>query len=211
MSNRILYAVLACGYIVGTTACSSTRILQVSFSQSADTIAAYDYIEVAARVSWPPAPNPFTDASFSGWFESADKKKWHVDGFCDSEDGRVYRVRYMPATPGDYAYKVECRRGWLRSSFSGKFHVVDRHRRGPIRVDASNRWHFIWEGTGEHYFFNGSTAYWLMGWKDDRVIRSSIRSASSLEDQPTSRNRSGKDESVLWRAGYGRREVDSPA
>src|SRR4029077_8856474 len=43
-----------------------------------------------------------------------------------------------------------------------------------LRVDPQYPWHFIWEGTGEHYFFNGTTAYWLMGWRDDQVIEYTV-------------------------------------
>src|SRR5438309_687398 len=42
-------------------------------------------------------------------------------------------------------------------------------------------WHFIWEGTGEHYFFNGTTAYWLMGWKDERIIDYSLERLHRLK------------------------------
>ena len=52
---------------------------------------------------------------------------------------------------------------------------------GPIRIDPQNRWHFIWQGTGEHYFFNGTTAYWLIGWRDDQVIRSTIERLHRLK------------------------------
>lgn len=41
-------------------------------------------------------------------------------------------------------------------------------------------WHFLWEGTGEHYFWNGTTTYWLLGW-DDETIRSSIDRLSGLK------------------------------
>ncbi|HUH62224.1 MAG TPA: DUF4038 domain-containing protein, partial [Terracidiphilus sp.] len=41
-------------------------------------------------------------------------------------------------------------------------------------VDPQYAWHFLWQGTGEHYFFNGTTAYWLVGWRDDHVIQFSI-------------------------------------
>src|SRR5260370_34484028 len=47
-------------------------------------------------------------------------------------------------------------------------------RKGPVRVDPKYPWHFIWQGTGGHYFFNGTTAFWLMGWREDRVINRSI-------------------------------------
>ena len=59
--------------------------------------------------------------------------------------------------------------------------MTNGHRRGPIRIDSQNRWHFVWEGTGEHYFFNGTTAYWLMGWRDEKVIQSSIERLHRLK------------------------------
>jgi hypothetical protein len=87
----------------------------------------------------------------------------------------------MPPAPGDYKYFVEYRQGQWSQSSTGAFHATDGHRRGPIRVDPQYPWHFIWEGTGEHYFFNGTTAYWLMGWSDDSVIRSSIERLHQLK------------------------------
>ncbi len=84
----------------------------------------------------------------------------------------------MPPRPGDYTYSLTYRQGLSRRTFAGKFHARGGGRRGPIRVDG---WHFIWEGTGEHYFFNGTTAYWLIGWKDDNVIRASLERLHRLK------------------------------
>jgi hypothetical protein len=154
----------------------------VSFSQSAQSVDAYDFIEVTAQVSPPRAPNPFTDAAIRGTFQTATgDKSWRVDGFCDAEDGSVFRIRFMPPAAGDYTYSVEYRQGWSSRTSDGSFHVRQGRRRGPVRIDPQNRWHFIWEGTGEHYFFNGTTAYWLMGWRDESVIQSSIERLHRLK------------------------------
>ena len=170
------------GFIIFSTGCSKVGTLKVSFSQSAQAVEAYDYVEVTAHVSWPHARNPFTDASLNGWFGSADdKRRWQVEGFCDSEDGSVFRIRFMPPAVGDYKYLIEYRQGWGSKTSTGTFHASDGRRRGPIRVDAQYRWHFIWEGTGEHYFFNGTTAYWLMGWRDDKVIQAAIDRLHALK------------------------------
>ena len=143
----------------------------VWFSQSTKDLKAYDFVEITAQVSAPHASNPFTDAVIRGTFERvADGKRWQVEGFCDAEDGSVYRIRFMPPAPGDYVYSVEYRQGWSSTTSTGTFHASDGRLRGPIRIDPRNRWHFVWEGTGEHYFFNGTTAYWLIGWRDDQVI-----------------------------------------
>ena len=75
---------------------------------------------------------------------------------------------------GDYKYSITYHQGAFEKTEVGRFHAVDSHRRGPIRVDPAYPWHFIWEGTGEHYFFNGTTAYWLTGWKEERIINNSL-------------------------------------
>jgi hypothetical protein len=48
-------------------------------------------------------------------------------------------------------------------------------------VDPEYPWHFIWEGTGEHYFFNGTTAFWLMGWREERIINYCIERLAKLK------------------------------
>jgi hypothetical protein len=147
----------------------------ISFSQSAVSADVYDFLEVTVNVTQPDAPNPFTEALVSGSFATSDgSKQWQVDGFCDSQNGTIYRIRFMPSAAGDYNYNITYRQGPFERKYAGKFHAVDAHRRGPIRIDPQYRWHFIWEGTGEHYFFSGTTAYWLTGWKEERIIRNGI-------------------------------------
>jgi hypothetical protein len=147
----------------------------ISFSPPPAVVDAYDFVEIAASVDQPDARNPFVEASLSGEFETAGgARHWPVEGFCDDMDGRVFRIRFMPSAAGDYTYSVTYRQGGFAQNFTGSFHARDGHRRGPIRVDPDHPWHFVWEGTGEHYFFNGTTAYWLAGWRDDRIIRYSI-------------------------------------
>ncbi len=178
----LLIAVLLIAVLAGAALLRGLPPRAVSFTQSAKELRAYDILEIVAQVSAPHAINPFTDAAMRGTFERlADGNRWQVLGFCDAEDGSMHRVRFMPPTPGDYAYSVEYRQGWSRTAGTGTFHASDGRLRGPIRVDPRNRWHFIWEGTGEHYFFNGTTAYWLLGWRDDRVIQSSIERLHRLK------------------------------
>ena len=162
----------------------STNIVapEVDFSQSNQNLEAFDFIEITAQVSAPHPSNPYTDGYIFGTFKTATgNKQWSIEGFCDSDNGTLYRLRFMPPTPGEYIYSIEYRQGWFKKSSSGIFHVKDGHRRGPVRIDPQNRWHFVWEGTGEHYFFNGTTAYWLMGWQDEQVIQSSIERLHQLK------------------------------
>jgi Protein of unknown function (DUF4038)/Domain of unknown function (DUF5060)/Putative collagen-binding domain of a collagenase len=155
---------------------------EIEFTQSAVSVAAYDFVEVSLQVSAPAASNPFTEAVVTGWFGTAGTlERVKVDGFCDSSDGSLFRIRFMPSKPGDYAYTVKYADKSFEKIYEGTFHATAGGRRGPIRVDTDRRWHFIWEGTREHYFFNGTTAFWLMGWRDERVIGNSLERLRRLK------------------------------
>src|ERR1051325_11639272 len=153
----------------------------VSFSQPLETVEAYDFVEVTARVDKPDAKNPFIEATVTGSFSKADgTDRKTIEGFCDSADGSVFRIRFMPASPGDYTWSATYRQGGAETTHTGAFKASAGHRKGPIRVDPQYPWPFIWEGTGEHYFFNGTTAFWLMGWRDESTIEYSIQRLHDL-------------------------------
>ena len=153
---------------------------EITFSQSAQTIDTYDFIEIRLDVKGPDARNPFTEAVVQGWFESDDGRRVRAEGFCDSADGSVLRIRFMPTKPGVYRYSVKYNQDSYEDAHNGSFTAKDSRRRGLLRVDKDHPWHFIWEGTGEHYFWNGTTTYWLMGW-DDQTIRTNIDRLSRLK------------------------------
>lgn len=147
----------------------------VTFDPSADTVPAYEPLEVTVRVAQPDAKNPFTDATVQGHFALAGQADaLQVQGFCDSPDGSLYRIRFMPSRPGAYAYSVIYRQGGFERTHSGHFSASEGHRRGLLRVDPAYPWHFVWEGTGKHVFLNGTTAFFLMGWDNDATIRSTL-------------------------------------
>jgi len=170
------------GIALLASGCDLAVPLRVEFLSARSVVDAYDYVEIVADVGIPRPSNPFTDVSFEGTFAMiGGARSWHVDGFCDDDDGRTFRIRFMPSAAGAYSYILSFRVGSATRTVSGTFHAVDAKRRGPIRVDKEHPWHFIWEGTGEHYFFNGTTAYWLAGWREDRVIESSLERLHRLK------------------------------
>ncbi len=170
---RVSKAIPVCCALVSATAWSAPK--NVTFTQPVAQIDRYDYMEVTATVDSPDARNPFVDASLTATLATDDGSgQWTVDGFCDSADGSVYRIRFMAPVAGGYKYSVTYSQGDYRKSFDGTFRAVEAHRRGILGVDPQYRWHFIWQGTGEHFFFNGTTAYWLVGWRDDHVIQFSL-------------------------------------
>jgi hypothetical protein len=152
----------------------------IEFTQSDRNVDTYNFVEITLNMKSPDVENPFVDAIVEGWFATDDERKVHVDGFCDSSDGSIYRIRFMPTKPGQYRYSIAYRQGSYKSIHNGRFTSKDSGLRGLVRVDKDYPWHFIWEGTSEHYFWNGTTTYWLMGW-DDETIRSNIDRLSRLK------------------------------
>jgi hypothetical protein len=178
--------VLAKALILLTLLLAPTLLLRaegpIAFTQSAPTTAVFAFVEIAANVKRPVMRNPFIDGSITGEFEQdGSSNRVAVDGFCDSPDGSLYRVRFMPSKIGSYIFHVTVKAGQQTDNYSGTFTATDQHLRGPLRVDPAYPWHFIWEGTGEHYFFNGTTAYWLMGGRDERSIQYSIDRLARLK------------------------------
>jgi hypothetical protein len=166
----------ACGRHRSDAGASSQASLPaLSLSQPVDTLTCYDLIELTLKATPPVAANPFTDVFVSGEFGLEDRpERVTVDGFADADDGSLFRIRFMPSAPGTYTYSVTYWQGNRQQVFQGRFRAVAGRRRGLVAVDPAYPWHFIWTGTSEHYFLNGTTAFFLMGWDDEQVIRSAI-------------------------------------
>src|SRR5260221_1084201 len=94
----------------------------IAFTQSALTAPVFDLIEITANVRTPVLRNPFLDGSITGNFEQAgSNNRVAVDGFCDSPDGSLYRVRFMPSKVGSYTFHVTMKAGQQTESHSGTF------------------------------------------------------------------------------------------
>ena len=145
-----------------------------TFTQSARSVDRFQFVEVTLKLDRPVTGNPFTDAALEGEFNAGSSPHLKVDGFCDSDDGRVFRVRFLPQVAGRHSYRLSFHAGGHELTHRGEFNVREGRRRGVVRVDSEHPFHFVWSGTGEHFFYNSTTAYWLLGWQDDAVIRESM-------------------------------------
>jgi len=157
--------------------------MNVAFSAERCTVQTYDYFEVEIWVDRPAFGNPFIDAEVFGQFgpdiepftfkhglpdgldgtATSSDHPVPVDGFCDSPDGSLFRIRFMPVKEGQYRYTVVLKHGNSIWSHEGTFQAERSTRKGLLKVDPVHPFHFIWEGTGEHFFYNSLTAYHLPG------------------------------------------------
>ena len=114
----------------GATAFPADDGLDVTFTPSGDKVEAYDFLEVTLGVGKATAKNPFTDVAVTGEFRREGDAPVSVEGFCDSQDGGTYRIRFMPAKPGKYTYSVAFRQGDATRTHTGRFEVSEGRRRG---------------------------------------------------------------------------------
>jgi hypothetical protein len=134
----------------------------------------FDVVEITLTLDTPPAGNPFTDAALEGRFTPAHGDSIRVDGFCDSEDGRAFRIRFMPTVAGRHRYVLHFRSGTRALEHAGEFTARAGKRRGLVVRDPEHPTHFKWSRSSDHFYYNSTTAYWLLGFRDDAVIRESI-------------------------------------
>lgn len=144
----------------------------VQFKQNARSAEIFDFIEVTLHVEKPDAANPFTDAGVTAELTPPAGRAVKVDGFCDAADGSLFRVRFMASKPGRHGYSVTYHQGGFEAKHEGAFTA----RRGPlpglVRVDPEHPFHFVREGTGQHWFWNGTTTYFLLAWDHETIAKS---------------------------------------
>jgi hypothetical protein len=134
------------------------NLLQTTESSSESSLATaldveqWDFVEFAFR--GPAEGNPFVEVDLAAVFES-EGRTVVVDGFYDGEG--IYRVRFMPDTPGTWTYETRSNRAELNGC-TGAFRCGEARglNHGPVRVH--NTFHFAY-ADGTPYRQIGTTAY----------------------------------------------------
>jgi hypothetical protein len=150
-----------------------------SLDQLQHEVEIYDRIELEIK-NTNLFQNPFTEVVVYGFFTDSNGLTDTIEGFCDEQEGKLFRIRYMPRITGHFNYRVWIQAPGKTVEFTGRFLALYSERKGPLRVDREYPWHLNYEGSGGHFFWNATTAYWLMGWKEDVVIYQAINRFAAL-------------------------------
>jgi len=150
--------------------------LEPTFIQSKKSVDVFDFVEVTVRLH-NPVVDPFRTVTVRGSFGRAGEEYRSVTGFCDTQDGSTHRIHFMPVLSGRHEYIVQVEWPEGSASWTGSFEAVDAGRKGLVAVDPEHPYHFMWSGSGEHVFWNGATAYFMMGCSDTVIARSIDRLA----------------------------------
>ncbi|MFO0927378.1 MAG: DUF5060 domain-containing protein [Gemmataceae bacterium] len=141
----------------------------------------FGLVEFRCRVTAPEAKNPFQDATFAAVVTTPAGKTVRVPGFCADAAGTTYRVRYMPAESGRHRVRLTFAAPSGSVTTDDAFTVATKTHPGPVRVDPKYPHHFVRAGSGEHFFWNGTTTYWLLGVQDDARIAAAIDRLAALK------------------------------
>lgn len=139
-----------------------------------EQVEVYDFQEITlTSKKSDPRVHPFKDTRVEAVFQHSDGERIQVEGFCDSPDGRVYKVRFMPSRAGAYMVNIRLISPGKTHTTVTSFTAVSSSRRGPLRLDTNHPGHFQYQN-GDRFFWNSTTTYWMLGWRDDQVIYSAI-------------------------------------
>ncbi|MCS7221525.1 MAG: DUF5060 domain-containing protein [Anaerolineae bacterium] len=136
------------------------KSLPYQFLSPPATVPRFDTIEWFLQAPPHCVANPFLDARLSGVIITPDGREIGITGFCDSEDGSLYRIRFMPGQEGDYRYRLHFQGTNKPVETQGVFRCVPSTRPGIVRVDPAHPYHFLRED-GSRPFVLSKTA-WLL-------------------------------------------------
>ncbi len=144
------------------------RPLNVRFEAPA-SVPQFDVAEFTARLDQASDVNPFTEMELTGEFAATDQPLVRVHGFCDSQDGRVFRLRFCPGRSVAYHYVLRLRCRDQERTLEGDLIGSPSNRPGPVIVDPEHPKHFIRAGSREPFYHLGFTAYHLLDPSNDDI------------------------------------------
>ncbi|WP_080237362.1 DUF5060 domain-containing protein [Spirosoma rigui] len=121
-----------------------------SFTLNHDRIETFDYAEITVRM---PPVKSINDVLITGLFIGPANDTTRIDGFCDSPDGSLHRIRFMPVKTGSYRFAIKSYAIYRRQiknvlttgmaqtgSYFGMFTATADKHKGMIGTDQQHRY-----------------------------------------------------------------------
>lgn len=136
--------------------------------EKSDIARTFSIYEFSVRFKQAFAGNPFDITVLAASVEAPDKSVRELNGFCDDNQGRIFKLRYTPVVPGIHKYTLQIKYNDQIFIERGEFLVTESGRSGFVHVDVENpnrlRLH-----NGQRPLFISKTAWLLLGsstWKE---------------------------------------------
>jgi len=159
-------------------ACLSTVGLRtapasVTVKPGPQVVSCFDIYEIVAELDRPPEGNPFTDVRLSATFTPEAGSPIEVDGFCDDQKGRCFRVRFCPSL-AETEYKFSLTTNIEKyKKYTGSFRTTKAKGMQPVIANPEHPKHFQFALSRQPFYHMGLTAYHLLDpSNDDKQIES---------------------------------------
>ena len=134
-------------------------------------IPCYDMYEIALESDSPVKGNPFTDIEVRAVFTPEGGSPIEVDGFCDEQKGRCFRVRFCPSIAETKYTFVLTTNLANNKKYTDSFQTTSPEGMEPVIVNPDKPRHFQFASSGKPFYHMGLTAYHLLDpSNDDRQI-----------------------------------------
>ncbi|MEJ2702639.1 MAG: DUF5060 domain-containing protein [Sedimentisphaerales bacterium] len=157
----------------------ASLIVFLTTSLNADTtlkpgpsaIPCFDVYELVLNADPPVKGNPFTDVEVRAVFTPEGGSPIEVDGFCDDQAGRCFRVRLCPSLPATkYTFIVTTNMAGGKK-YTGSFRTTEPKEMEPVITNPKHPRHFMLASSRRPFYHMGLTAYHLLDISnDDRQI-----------------------------------------
>ena len=133
-----------------------------------EIISKYEIHETTVRIKPDLNVNPFKETLLKGEYIGPDGISTKVNGFCDSSDGSIFKIRFTPQKEGTYVFDLVLTYAGKHIEASGKFDVVIGEHNGFILKDPNDSRRLMTSDGSKPYFLS-KTAWLLLGssrWKE---------------------------------------------
>ncbi|MBN2593756.1 MAG: DUF4038 domain-containing protein [Sedimentisphaerales bacterium] len=139
-----------------------TACADIEVKSGPSVVPCFDVYEIIVESDSPPEGNPFTDVQVSAAFTPKGGSPIEVDGFCDDQEGKCFRVRFCPSladTEYRYALTTNIEKG---RKHAGSFRTTKSDGMQPVVMNPEHPKHFQFASSGKPFYHMGLTAYHLL-------------------------------------------------
>jgi hypothetical protein len=154
-------------FICFTLLLTETTHAGIKIKSGPQVVQCFDIYEIVVEPDTPPEGNPFTDIRVSATFTPQGGRPVEVDGFCDDQKGRCFRVRFCPSL-AETEYKFLLTTSLKPDEkYTGSFRTTQPKGTQPVIVNPEHPKHFQYALSQKPFYHMGLTAYHLLDISND--------------------------------------------
>jgi hypothetical protein len=161
---RDAFAIL---FVCLSTVGSRTVPAGVTVKPGPPVIPCFDIYEIIVVPDSTPEGNPFIDVRLGATFTPQGGSPVEVNGFCDDQNGRCFRVRFCPSlAETEYKFSLTTNIESDRK-YTGSFRTTQPKGMQPVIVNPEHPKHFQFALSRQPFYHIGLTAYHLLDPSND--------------------------------------------